>query len=616
MAEIQNEILFINKLIEKKYIDKNLNSTLIDGDFSIKRAKNKKVDELLSIASKNQSGKQGYPDFIIEDIKNNLLIVVENKEEIVNHYSRNYKEEQAKSTSIKKYAVDGALWYAKHLKDDFNVVAIGSSGKSKSEFKMDTFIWPRKSERWSNINKNDLLNLSEYLSYFESKEKTKTDQDAINRLSQVAQELNRGMRSYLGVSESMRYYLVASILIALEDYDFKIKYSHTQSSKKLLKMIFETASDEFENMKYQEQLKDKVTFIKNISDKSPKNKYPNGYISEMISILDSEVFIHYKESNIDVLSYFFTLFLQYSTSGGAEMGIVLTPPHITNLFSKLANINIKSKILDPCLGTGGFLSAAWKYIYNSNYSSLEKEKFRHNNLMGVEFNPDIYPAAILNMLINKDGKSNFIQGDSFKLFKLGKLKSFGANVGFINPPYSDEVKSEIEFVEIMLDSLKKNSIGIAIIPVNAVSNQTKLHGKKVIVSAKERILNKHKLLASIQMPNNLFYPKGTETIILIFETGVKNENNKTWFSKFDDGYRLIKQSKTRTATEKSEELLNQLVESYRNRTTDNGEFEKNVNSKEQWVYTVLRNNNYTISINDLKTKAKEFAIYKILNDYE
>lgn len=42
-----------------------------------------------------------------------------------------------------KYAVDGALFYAKHLKDEYNVLAVAVSGTSKENIKVNTFYWKK-----------------------------------------------------------------------------------------------------------------------------------------------------------------------------------------------------------------------------------------------------------------------------------------------------------------------------------------------------------------------------------------------------------------------------------------------------------------------------------------
>jgi hypothetical protein len=41
----------------------------------------------------------------------------------------------------KKFAADGALYYAKFLKEEYNVVAIAVSGTKKDDCKVSTFFW-------------------------------------------------------------------------------------------------------------------------------------------------------------------------------------------------------------------------------------------------------------------------------------------------------------------------------------------------------------------------------------------------------------------------------------------------------------------------------------------
>ena len=246
---------------------------------------------------------------------------------------------------------------------------------------------------------------------------------------------------------------------------------------------------------------------------------------------------------------------QFATDNAAKMnekarklGIVLTPCHVTELFCDLAEISASSKVVDICVGTEEFLTAAWKMVkYSDLYTLEEKERFRNNNLFGVEKEKSIYTIIALNMFINKDGRSHIYKGDCFSLVE--KVREFECNTGIINPPYSDAVYSEIEFVELMLDVLLPESTGIAIVPINAISSRTKKHSG--INSVKKRILQKHKLVASIQMPVNLFYPKGTETIILVFRADEAHMGS-AWFVKFDDGYELIKHQKTRMPGESTE----------------------------------------------------------------
>ena len=214
------------------------------------------------------------------------------------------------------------------------------------------------------------------------------------------------------------------------------------------------------------------------------------------------------------------------------------------------------------------------------------------------------------MFLNKDGRSNLYNDDSFSLRE--DLRLANCNVGFVNPPYSDEVYAEIDFVELMLDSLLPNSIGVAIVPVNSVSSRTKKHSG--LEKIKRRILSKHRLIASIQMPGQLFYPKGTETIILVFETAKTHEGG-TWFATFDDGYKLIKHQKMRTPTKESITKYDELLTAYKSKSTTSFSFNKEISSEDQWVYTLHKEIQYSLSTNDYQKTVNDYFAYLVQHRY-
>ena len=66
-------------------------------------------------------------------------------------------------------------------------------------------------------------------------------------------------------------------------------------------------------------------------------------------------------SGTDVLGEFYEVFLKYG-NGAKEIGIVLTPRHITKFASEVLNINMNDLVYDPTCGTGGFLVSALDYV--------------------------------------------------------------------------------------------------------------------------------------------------------------------------------------------------------------------------------------------------------------
>ncbi len=84
----------------------------------------KRVQTILKTASKLNTGKNGYPEFIISwNSDSNFLIIIECKAGTKYHQSANLNKPV-------DYAVDGVLHYARHLSKEFSVLAIAARSLS------------------------------------------------------------------------------------------------------------------------------------------------------------------------------------------------------------------------------------------------------------------------------------------------------------------------------------------------------------------------------------------------------------------------------------------------------------------------------------------------------
>ena len=611
--EKATDLIVFTLLRNNGYVDGNFDKLNSKIEVWAKQASNTTIKGALSRASKKKSGQPGYPEYLIYDEDNEMVVVIENKKDQAKHiYSKNI------SKKVDKYAVNGALWYAEHLKDFFNVIAIGISGNSIQDITIDSYAWRKGVETFSNLNIHEILKIDEYRSILNQTIRDKDNEIAYKSLNNKASELNNFLRDYLGVIEHDRLYVLGAILFALEDPIFKMSYGQSNNDESLALHLYQTVERKVKGsaLKHKEliisELKPVLTSLAVDETDVVKQKYPNGVLFELIKEVDKVLFNLYKESELDVISTFFNVFLSYSTAGGSDLGIVLTPSHITNLFCDIADVDVDSKIVDPCAGTGGFLTSAWKRIsLDDRITQSAKDKFRKNNIFGIEKEKSIYTIVALNMFLNKDGRSHLYKGDVFSYQR--ELKSFECNVGFINPPYSDSLYSEIRFVEVMLDNLLPYSIGVAILPVNSVSSRTKKHSD--LVETKLRLLRKQTLVASIQMPRQLFYPKGTETIILVFRTGIPNEDKKTWMAIYNDEFKLIKHQKARTPSKKSAAANESLLSAYREKSETEFSFMKQMSAEDQWVYTVHYEPEYELFIDDHQSALNEYISYLFANNY-
>src|SRR5690606_33807100 len=104
------------------------------------------------------------------------------------------------------------------------------------------------------------------------------------------------------------------------------------------------------------------------------------------------------------------------------------------------------------------------------------------------------------------------------------IRRHKCNVGMVNPPYSqsDTDLHELRFVKHMLDCLSPNGLGIAIVPMSCALSANGLRAE---------LLKSHTLEAVMSMPDDLFYPVGTVTCVMVFSAHRPHaqENRKTWF---------------------------------------------------------------------------------------
>ena len=116
-------------------------------------------------------------------------------------------------------------------------------------------------------------------------------------------------------------------------------------------------------------------------------------------------------SRTDVLGQFYEVFLKYG-NGAKEIGIVLTPRHVTRFAVDAIGISYKDVVLDVACGTGGFLVAAFDHVRRTATAG-QLEKFKELSLFGIEQESAVAMLAIVNMIFRGDGKHNIVEGNCF-----------------------------------------------------------------------------------------------------------------------------------------------------------------------------------------------------------
>ena len=533
------------------------------------------LDKALKTASKAQTGKAGYPEYcgVVKD----FVIVVEDKADTADHIKRDDNNLICQTTtSVKDFAVNGALHYGIHLAKNTSykkIIAIGVSGNEKRHKISPLFIDERSGykeledvETFTLFNEK---NIDEYYTKNILKEQTDEEKTTAEILKD-AKELHEDLRNYGNIQDKDKPLIVSGILLALREIEhktFSIDNLNGDGTKTDGEKIYEAIQANLKRAKVQPDVKkDKllsqflvILDTKTINEANPiLGKTPLKHYTQFIydRIYKNIKYIHSAE---DYLGRFYGEFMSYSGGDGQTLGIVLTPRHIVELFCELIDIKPTDSVFDPCCGTAGFLIAAMHHMLQKTDEEPEKRNIRKNQLYGLEMQPYMFTIATTNMILRGDGKSNLEQEDFLKQ-NPKQLQLKGCNIGMMNPPYSQGSKTnpnlyEISFTEHLLDSLTEDGKGIVIVPQSSMTGKTREEQ-----AIKENILKKHTLEGVITLNKNTFYGVGTNPCIAVFTTGIPHDKDKTVkFINFEnDGFEVQKHIglvETISAKDKKQHLL-------------------------------------------------------------
>ena len=503
----------------------------------------------------NGKGKPEY--FITLNCDPNTVIIVECKKSSKYHASeqRNHP---------KDYAVDGVLYYAKYLKDEYNVIAIAISGTSKDKLKVNTFYWPKNVLIYSELKKATDIILEPENYYRLIKGERLQKEYSLQEIRNTAVLLHEELRT-IKMTERNKPIFISGILIALNNDDFCNDWHNYTKFNSVVTNLISTINIQLDNSDIS---KDKIDNIKNafniIKNNEKLKAIPLGQVGSItwyIEQLELKIkpMMDYTETTLDALGVFYHEFVKYSNSDGNNLGMVLTPQHLCEFMCELVNVNKNSKVLDICCGSGSFLVSAMGKMFKSA-NPTEIEFIKKNSLYGVEIDPELFTLAITNMIVRHDGKSNIYNKDCFDNKLKKELKEKNINIGLLNPPYSQKDVCELEFVEQLLDILIVGGKAAVVVPMSsAIGTKFK--------EVRERLLKKHTLKAVFSMPDDIFYPTATNVCVMVWEAHTPhNSSIETFFGYCkDDGFVKRKKLGRVDAYGKWEKIKNEWLRLYRNK---------------------------------------------------
>lgn len=256
-------------------------------------------------------------------------------------------------------------------------------------------------------------------------------------------------------------------------------------------------------------------------------------------------------NNKDIMGDVYEYLLGKIAAAG-ENGQFRTPRHIIRMMVELMKPTLEDHILDPAMGSAGFLLESSNYVtkhYSKELMRAENaNKFKTEMFSGFDTDQSMLRIGAMNMMLHgvEDPNikyQNSLSGDNNERNCYSLIM---ANPPFTGSVFQEEIskdllalcktrKTELLFLALFTKMLEVGGRCACIVPDGVLFGSSAAH--KAI---RKELVDNQKLTAVISMPSGVFKPyAGVSTAILIFTKTNAGGTDKVWFYDMTaDGYSL------------------------------------------------------------------------------
>lgn len=256
-------------------------------------------------------------------------------------------------------------------------------------------------------------------------------------------------------------------------------------------------------------------------------------------------------NNKDIMGDVYEYLLGKIAAAG-ENGQFRTPRHIINMMVQLMKPTLKDKILDPAMGSAGFLLESSTYIsthYAKELMKADNAKYYKSGMFsGFDTDQSMLRIGAMNMMLHGVEDPNITYQDSLSGDNNERncYSLIMANPPFTGSVFQEEIskdllalcktkKTELLFLTLFVKMLEVGGRCASIVPDGVLFGSSTAH--KAI---RRELVENQKLVAVVSMPSGVFKPyAGVSTAILIFTKTNAGGTDKVWFYDMKaDGYSL------------------------------------------------------------------------------
>lgn len=314
--------------------------------------------------------------------------------------------------------------------------------------------------------------------------------------------------------------------------------------------------------------------------------------------------------------------------GSGISGQYRTPRHIIDMAVEMMKPKLGEKIIDPAMGTAGFIIESAKYIKSHQKDEMmnvnNQRIFNNQMFYGCDNDSNMARIGYMNSILHGIKNPHF-STDSLLEYEYANDYIRKFDLVLANPPFTGSLvesatngkilsitktkKTELLFVALMDMLLKPGGRCMTIVPEGVLTNLANAY-----INLRKELVDNQKLIGVVSMPSGIFQKSskkgsaskgtGVKTSFLIFEKTEKGGTGDVWFYNMtNDGFSL---DAKRNPIEGSN--IPDIIERF-----NNLHLEKSRSRTDQSFLVPadeIRKNNYDLSFNAYKQSKKVKVNYR------
>lgn len=269
-----------------------------------------------------------------------------------------------------------------------------------------------------------------------------------------------------------------------------------------------------------------ASVFQEIPTKFMKSAYAFAEVVQLVDELD----LHGLDDS-QVITQFYEESLQKMGAQGRQVGgEFYTPRPLIRLIIKVIDPKVGETILDPFMGSAGFLVESFRYLKAKNPSAREYEKLQSGIIQGQEKKPVPFLLGVMNCILHDLYGAKLKRGNTFAQNIRQIDPSERVDVVLTNPPFGGEEEATL------LENFPYPTSATQVLAVQYILRRLKPGGRcgmvvdegflsrvneKAFVNTKKELLEENNLFAVVSLPQGVFTGVGTgvKTNLIFFERG-------------------------------------------------------------------------------------------------